>query len=80
MGGRASIATSSSASDLAVDASGVYWANDLKPGGSILHVGLAGGTTTQLAGNLSGPVAVALGSDAVYWINSGTNEIMKIAK
>jgi hypothetical protein len=74
------IAMSSTPGDMAIDASDIYWANNINPGGSILRVGLNGGNATTLASNQAGPFAVAVGTDAVYWVNGVTNEIMKVAK
>jgi hypothetical protein len=60
-----------------VDASGVYFTDNT---GSVFRVALSGGAAVQIASGQSSPLAIALDDTAVYWINTGTSTIMKVAK
>ena len=62
---------------IAVDATAVYWTN-VSTGGSVMKVGLSGGTPVTLA-NQDSPNAIAVDANAVYWANNG-GTVMKVAK
>jgi hypothetical protein len=52
---------------LAVDATSVYWTNR---SGTIMKVGLAGGTPTTLATGQNGAVGIAVDATNVYWVTN----------
>ena len=54
---------------IAVDSSNVYWTNI---GGTVMKVGIGGGTPTLLASGQT-PIGIAVDSTSVYWANQGTN-------
>jgi hypothetical protein len=68
--------------DVAVDSSGVYWANDGSTSGTgtIVMRSLAGGPPTVLASGQAEPDSIATDTNAVYWANGNGAMIMKIAK
>jgi hypothetical protein len=66
-----------------VDATSVYWTNDVNPG-TVMKVGLGGGTPTTLASGQSEPIGIAVDATSVYWTTLSTNKVpgtvMKVAK
>lgn len=64
---------------MAMDDTHVYWA-DGSPTSSIRRADRATGTTETLAVDQDDTVYVALDEDAVYWANSGSGEILRLAK
>jgi hypothetical protein len=54
-----------------VDATSIYWTN-VADGGTVMKVGLGGGTPTTLASGQGHPAGIAVDATSVYWTNSGS--------
>jgi hypothetical protein len=69
-------------SDIAVDPSGVYWANRSSPSGTgtIVMRSLSGGLPVILALGQAGLDSIATDANAIYWADGGGNMIKKLAK
>jgi hypothetical protein len=52
---------------LAVDSMGVYWANDVVMGGSIMAAPLFGGPSATVAVDTDRPITVAVDANWIYW-------------
>jgi hypothetical protein len=70
---------------IALGANAVYWigdgANPYSAEGSVMKVGISGGTPVTLASNQAHPQRVAVDATAVYWTNgglSGDGSVMKV--
>ena len=69
-----------------MDATSVYWAN--VTGGTVMKLGLSGGTPATLASGQNHPHFIAVDTTSVYWTNLGTGtpmnfsdgSVMKVAK
>jgi sugar lactone lactonase YvrE len=68
------LATTTAALALAVDATSVYWSTYA---GNILSVPLAGGAAKTLATGQSEPEDIAVAADGVYWVNYTGGTVMK---
>ncbi len=55
-------------SGVAVDGSVVYWTSRTR--GAVMR--LEGSALKEIAGNQNNPGAIAVGTDAIYWVNEGT--------
>jgi hypothetical protein len=59
---------------IAVDSTSVYWVNQAwdapTPSGSVMKIGVTGGTLVTLASGQPQPQAVALDANNVYWVNT----------
>lgn len=53
---------------VAVDGGAVYWTSRTR--GAVMR--LEGGTLKEIAGHQNNPGAIAVGTDAIYWVNEGT--------
>lgn len=53
---------------VAVDGSVVYWTSRTR--GAVMR--LEGGVLKEIAGHQNNPGAIAVGTDAIYWVNEGT--------
>jgi hypothetical protein len=62
---------------VAVDATHIYWGT--LDDGRIRRVAKAGGTPEDVASGQSGPFAIALNSQGVYWLN-GDGTVMTVKK
>jgi hypothetical protein len=71
-GTAAALVTSNYLRGLAVDGADAYYADDSV--GTIMRVAIDGGTPTTLASDQTGPAAIALDPDFVYWTNAGQAE------
>jgi hypothetical protein len=60
-----------SPSEIAVDATSVYWTNYY--GGTVMKVPLGGGSVTTLASGQNVPGGIAVDATSVYWTNKGTS-------
>jgi hypothetical protein len=66
---------------LAVDSSGVYWANGITSGSiQMCPLSGCGSSPTTLASSLRSPFGLAIDKACVYWANSGDGTIWKVAK
>jgi hypothetical protein len=65
------------AESIAVDASGVYWANSSRSG-AIRR--FDAGDAVTLATEQATPAGISLDAQFVYWANSRSGEVMKLAK
>jgi hypothetical protein len=63
----------------AVDATNFYWVTNLA-NGAVAKAPIAGGPTTEVASAQNLPVWVEVDDKAIYWVDHGSNQIMKIAK
>ncbi len=61
---------------LAVDANAIYWTD--YGNGTVMKLGLSGGTPVVLASNQDQPFAIAVDANAVYWTSSGSGGVMKV--
>jgi hypothetical protein len=69
--------------DLAIDDSFVYFVEDDSDEGTVKKVAKTGGNVTTLASNLAEPLAIAVDSTHVYWLerNNGSNgRLAKVSK
>jgi hypothetical protein len=73
------LATSAKPAGIAVDERAVFFTDNQMAGG-VFRVSVDGGGMTQIAADQNGPLSIALDATAVYWINSGSGEIMKVAR
>jgi sugar lactone lactonase YvrE len=80
-GGATETVASSQASPagVAVDSSGVYWANR-SSSGTIQHVTSPGANVQTLATGQNDPHGIALDANTVYWTNTAAGQVMKVAK
>jgi hypothetical protein len=79
-GGAVQIATARWPYNLAVDATNVYWIDQVQPSSGVLKAPIAGGPAVQLA--VSDPIepgGLALDDDNVYYGN-GSGQIFKVSK
>lgn len=58
-------------SDIAIDATTLYWLTAHGQDGTVMKAPLNGGPPTTLATGQYGPHAMALDADSVYWTNNG---------
>jgi hypothetical protein len=66
---------------IVVDATHVFWANNVNPG-SVMSVPILGGTPTTLAASQANPDRVAVDDANVYWTNNvaSSGSVMKVSK
>jgi hypothetical protein len=69
----------SGAYDIAVDATTLYWTNEVQSG-TVVSIPLAGGTPVTLVSGRSFPMAVAEDATSLYWTEQGANiaQVMKL--
>ena len=67
-----------------MDATSIYFLYSSGDEGSVMKVGLGGGTPVTLASGQKGPVSIAVDATSVYWTNGdgghGDGSVMKVAK
>jgi hypothetical protein len=64
---------------IAVDATAIYWTNvGAGRSGTVMTVGLAGGTATTLASDQDGPTAIVVDAGNIYWANRSA--VMRLSK
>lgn len=64
---------------IAVDATNVYWINNIYGTGSIMRVSKAGGAPTVLASGQKVPADIAVDATSVYWSSYSGDTVLRLA-
>lgn len=67
-------------SGIAIDPSGIYWTNNVKDKGAVMHIAFGDIKPLAIATDQDRPHSIALDTGAVYWNADGPSAIMKVAK